>query len=71
MLTKRYLTSTKNLAEIMTTVVEGTAPEKFNQEHLKGIGFRSSNDRAVIPLLKDLGFLAADGTPTRSISCIP
>lgn len=64
MLTKRYLTSTKNLAEIMTTVVEGTAPEKFNQEHLKGIGFRSSNDRAVIPLLKDLGFLAADGTPT-------
>ena len=48
----------------MAAVVDGTAPEKFTQEHLKGIGFTSSNDRAVIPLLKDLGFLAPDGTPT-------
>src|SRR5690348_11315932 len=32
--------------------------------HLKAIGFPSSNDRAIIPVLKDLGFLTADGTPT-------
>ena len=64
MLTKRYLTSTTNLPKIMAKAVEGTAPEKFTREHLKGIGFGGSNDRAVIPLLKDLGFLAADGTPT-------
>lgn len=32
--------------------------------HLKGIGFTSSNDIAVLGLLKDLGFLSAEGSPT-------
>jgi hypothetical protein len=48
----------------MTKVVEGAAPPKFNADHLKSIGFGGSNDRGVVPLLKDLGFLEADGTPT-------
>jgi hypothetical protein len=64
MLIKRYLPSTKNLSAIMQKIVTGTAPAKFNVEHLKGLGFTSSNDRAFIPLLKDLGFLSSDGTPT-------
>lgn len=65
MLTNRYLPSTKNLSAIMGKIVEGTAPEKFTNEHLKGIGFSSSNDRAIIPLLKDLGFLSPNGAPTQ------
>lgn len=64
MLTNRYLVSVANLPGILTKIVEGAAPERFTQEHLRGIGFRSSNDRAVIPLLKDIGFLTADATPT-------
>lgn len=63
-LLERYLSSTKNIPGIFSKIVEGTAPEKFNREHLAGIGFGGSNDRAIIPLLKDLGFLSADGTPT-------
>lgn len=64
-LTKRYLLSTKNLDAILSKIVEGLAPPKFTTEHLRSIGFSSSQDRAVIPLLKDLGFLTADGTPTQ------
>jgi hypothetical protein len=64
MLTIRYMTSTKNLSAIMGKIVEGTAPPKFTVAHLKGIGFKSSNDQGIIPLLKDLKFLTADGTPT-------
>lgn len=64
MLTSRYLPAVGNLPGIMEKIVEGAAPEKFTQAHLKGIGFRSSNDRSVIALLKAIGFLAADGTPT-------
>lgn len=64
MLTKRYLPSTKNLSGILNKVVDGVAPPKFTTDHLKSIGFASSGDRGVIPLLKDLGFLSADGTPT-------
>jgi len=64
MLTKRYLPSTKNLDDILKKIVDGVAPSTFTTEHLKSIGFGSSNDRAFIPLLKDLGFLSEDGTPT-------
>jgi len=55
MLTTRYMTSTKNLPAIMQKIVDGTAPPKFTVAHLKAIGFKSSNDQGVIPLLKDLG----------------
>lgn len=63
MLTKRYLASTKNLGDILKKIVDGVAPAKFTTEHLKSIGFASSGDRALIPLLKDLGFLTGDGSP--------
>ena len=65
MLTKRYLTSVKNLPAIMAKIVEGTAPKKFTIAHLKSIGFPSSNDRGMLALLKDLGFLSDDGTPSQ------
>lgn len=65
MLSKKYLNSIKNLAAIMKKIVEGTAPDKFTTEHLKKIGFPSSNDRALIGILKDLGFLAESGAPTQ------
>lgn len=62
MLTARYMNGIKNLPAIMQQIVSGAAPDKFNVEHLKGLGFKSSGDRAIIPLLKDLGFLTPDGT---------
>jgi hypothetical protein len=64
MLTKRYLTSQKNVPAILQKIVEGAAPDKFTYEHLNSLGFTSSADRAIIPLLKDLGFLTPEGTPT-------
>ena len=44
---------------------EGQAPTQFTQQHLKDLGYTSTNHRAFIPLLKALGFLSADGTPTK------
>ncbi|NGZ99913.1 DUF5343 domain-containing protein [Nocardioides sp. W3-2-3] len=64
MLTTRYMPSTKNVDAIFDKIIGGVAPEKFTVEHLKALGFTSSNDRSAIPLLKDLGFLTADGSPT-------
>ena len=65
MLTRRYLPSLKNLQAVLEKIVDGTAPTKFTAEHLRGLGFKSSNDRAITPLLKDLGFLSEDGAPTQ------
>lgn len=64
MLTKRYLSSTKNLGPLLERIVDGVAPDKFTVEYLQSMGFTSSNDRAFIPLLKELGFLSPDSTPT-------
>ncbi|MFT4092433.1 MAG: DUF5343 domain-containing protein [Niabella sp.] len=65
MLSKKYLNSVKNLPSIMKKIIEGTAPDKFTTEHLKKIGFSSSNDRAILGVLKDLGFISDSGTPTQ------
>ncbi|PZC42744.1 MAG: hypothetical protein DK306_002251 [Chloroflexi bacterium] len=63
-LTRRYLASNKNIPGILQKIVEGSAPEKFTLSHLKDLGFKSSNDQPFIPILKELGFLTGDGSPT-------
>lgn len=64
MLTDRYLASAKNLPQVFDQMIKGTAPQVFNVEHLTSVGFTSSNDRPIIPLLKTLGFLSDSGQPT-------
>jgi 16S rRNA U1498 N3-methylase RsmE len=53
-----------SLPKVFKALREGTAPDKFNQQYLVDLGFGNSNYRILIPLLKDLGFLSADGIPT-------
>ncbi|MCG6115560.1 MAG: DUF5343 domain-containing protein [Mesorhizobium sp.] len=52
------------LPKFFETLRAGTAPPTFNRQFLKDVGFKSSNHHAFIPLLKGLGFLTSDGTPT-------
>ncbi len=52
------------LGKFFETLRGGQAPEKVNRQFLKDIGFSSSNHLSFVPLLKGLGFLSADGTPT-------
>jgi len=52
------------IPEFLAKIQEGQAPSSFTQQHLKDIGFPSSNHRAFIPMLKALGFLSANGAPT-------
>lgn len=64
-LADNYVQTYGQLPEVFKRLSEGQAPEKFTRQHLKDLGFASSNFHAVIPLLKTLGFLTADGTPTQ------
>lgn len=60
-----YMNAVKNVGPILTRIQEAGAPPKFTHEFLRtSLGFSSSNDRGIITVLKNLGFLAADGTPT-------
>ncbi|MBM4328513.1 MAG: hypothetical protein FJ118_15280 [Deltaproteobacteria bacterium] len=64
-LTNAYVLPTNRIPEIFGKIRDGQAPERFTQQQLKDWGFRSSTDRAFIPLLKALGFLTTDGMPAQ------
>src|SRR5262249_48803383 len=59
-----YVQTPAQLGEFFRQSRQGQAPRQFTRQHLKDLGFRSSNHNAFIPLLKALGFLSADGQPT-------
>jgi len=64
-LTDAYVQVYGQIPQFFDELSKGQAPERFTVQHLKDLGFASSNHRAFIPLLKELGFLSEDGTPTQ------
>ncbi|RPI95406.1 MAG: hypothetical protein EHM40_03390 [Chloroflexi bacterium] len=63
-LTNAYTVAVGRIPDLFEKIRDGQAPELFTTQLLKDWGFASSNDRAFIPLLKELGFLSPDGKPT-------
>lgn len=60
-----YLSSNKNLEKLFSSVEAAKVPDRFTQEFLvKTIALASTNDRALISLLRTLGFLDQSGAPT-------
>ncbi|WP_282945265.1 DUF5343 domain-containing protein [Cellulomonas endometrii] len=59
-----YLTSTKNTADILSAIQKAAVPETFTYEFLKQLGYASSSDRPMIPVMKSIGLLDAGGRPT-------
>lgn len=59
-----YLVSAKNLGKFLEALRGAQAPEKFGLRFLEELGFKSTNDRLFIPLLKALRFLDESGKPT-------
>ncbi len=63
-LANAYVLPINRISELFQRIKDGQAPERFTIQLLKDWGFKSTNDRAFIPLLKAVGFLTADGKPT-------
>ncbi|MCE5236060.1 MAG: hypothetical protein BWY46_01921 [Firmicutes bacterium ADurb.Bin300] len=60
-----YLASNKNVLAVFEKIRTAGKPPKFTNEFIRQMGFTSTNDRAYSPLLKKLGFITDDGTPTQ------
>jgi len=59
-----YMMSNNKIGPILQKTMTAAKPLKFTHDFLKKLGFTSTNDRAIIPLLKKLHFLNDDGSPT-------
>jgi hypothetical protein len=59
-----YLVAIKNLAPFLEALRHAQAPEKIGVRFIEELGFKSTNDRLFIPLLKALHFLDEGGKPT-------
>jgi hypothetical protein len=44
-------------------LLDAQAPERFSVKFLENLGFTGTNDRLLIGILKELGFLNADAVP--------
>ena len=58
------INNTGSLAKMFDSIKTAGVPDRVTTEFLKTIGLKSSNDRPIIPVLKGIGFLDANGKPT-------
>ncbi len=58
-----YTIKTGAIPDYFEAILNAEAPDRFSQKFLEGLGFASSNDRLFIGILKEIGFLNADGDP--------
>jgi|HubBroStandDraft_1064217.scaffolds.fasta_scaffold141185_2 hypothetical protein len=61
-----YLIAAGRIPAYFSAIQQGTAPTRFTLEYLEALGFKVRNDRALIPLLKELRFLDDQNRPTAS-----
>ncbi len=59
-----YIISNNKISPILARVRSAAKPERFTRDTLQKWGFAASNDRAMVGILKELGFLTEGGAPT-------
>lgn len=60
-----YMNASGKIKDILEAIKKASVPSKFTADYLGTVlGFKSSSDRAFIPLLKRLGFINQNNEPT-------
>ena len=59
-----YHVNTANVKRFLEHIPSAGVPDKVTARHLESVGFKSTNDRAIIGILKFIGFLSSSGNPT-------
>ncbi len=62
-ITSSYLVAVGKLGELLEAIRNAQAPERFTIKFLENLGYKSTNDRLFIGILKALGFLDQSGKP--------
>lgn len=59
-----YTVKPSSLKDFLQKIPTNNVPPRVVLQTLEALGYKSKNDRAIIPILKFLGFVDASGTPT-------
>jgi len=59
-----YTPNPPNVARFLDLIQQSGVPGKVTTAYLESVGFKSKNDRYLIPVLKGIGFLDSSGAPT-------
>ncbi len=60
-----FMNSYGSIKRILQLAKDAQTPQRFTQDFLKSLlGYQSGSAEAIIPLMKRIGLLASDGTPT-------
>lgn len=59
-----YTLKVGSIPAYLDAMLDAQPPERFSAKFMENLGFDSSNDRLFVGILKELGFLDPDGTPT-------
>lgn len=59
-----YMISNNKISPILARIRTAAKPDRFGRDTLQKWGFAASNDRAMVGVLKELGFLNEGGVPT-------
>jgi hypothetical protein len=66
-----YLASYKNVGKLFESIAAAKVPPKVTHSFLQTtLGLKNTSDRALIPLLRHLGFTDTSGTPTPTFSLL-
>ena len=63
-LSESYILKPNSVPAYFHAIANAEAPERFTQRFLESLEFKSTNDRLLIKVLKDLGFLDTDRVPS-------
>jgi hypothetical protein len=58
-----YTQKPGSIPDYFEAILNAEAPERFTNQFLTNLDFKSTNDRMLIGILKDLGFIDTDGAP--------
>jgi hypothetical protein len=61
-----YIQNTGSIKEFIEKIPKMGVPQKINTHSLPTLGFKSTNDRPIVPILKFINFIDGSGSPNQN-----
>ncbi len=61
-----YITNPANIGKFLKAIQKAGVPQKLTRKHLEALGFKGTNDRPLVGIMKALGFVSSTGEPIES-----